>query len=340
MRRAKLYYINILVLTALITGCQSPANPQIKSIVHEVNEANLYKHISQLTSIGSRFTAFKNSTSMYITNKTAQTRKIEYISQCLEEYGYNVQQSSFNIVPILGNKGINLIAFKKGTTEPERVIELVAHYDTHATPGADDNCSGVAGLLETARILSSIETNRSIRFCFFDLEEVGYHLGSEYHVKLVKNKSFHSKDEIFDGAINLDMIAYTSNKKGSQKTPIRIPFIIDPPRKGNFILVVGNSKSSYIGRDFEKAIKTYASDLKYFSAKHIGGWFKDATRSDQNSYWNVGLPAIMITDTGEYRSKHYHQESDTIETLDFTFFSKVVQATVATTLEYAKPVVN
>ena len=341
MKISKFFLINTLFLIILVSGCHNAANPYIKSVVNDVNEVYLREHITQLTSIGSRFSNHENSVgSVYISNPNAQAQKIAYLSKCLEDYGYNVHQSVFNVSPLYGGKGINLIAFKKGTVEPEKVLELGAHYDTYANPGADDNCSGVAGVLEAARILSKIPTEKSIRFCLYDLEEVGNHLGSKHHVILVKNKSLNSKDEIFDGIINLDMIGYATDQKNTQKTPIRIPLFIDPPRTGNFILIVGNFESSYLGSDFELAIKKYADDLNYFSAKHIGGWFADANRSDQASYWKNDLPAIMITDTGEFRSSYYHQNSDSIETLNFIFLSQVVKATLGTILEYAEPVNN
>ena len=127
--------------------------------------------------------------------------------------------------------------------------------------------------------------------------DVVYHIGPWPDVigfEAHKQDILMRKEAVPDLKIELEYLTGESNlfilmlnEKGTQKTPIRIPFIIDPPRKGNFILVVGNSNSSYLGRDFEKSIKKYVSDLNFFSAKHIGGWFKNATRSDQNSYWNV-----------------------------------------------------
>ncbi|MCP4376968.1 MAG: M28 family peptidase, partial [bacterium] len=179
-----------------------------------------------------------------------------------------------------------------------------------------------------------------IRFCLYDLEEVGL-LGSREHVKLLQDKAdFLARDEIFDGAIVLETIGYAVAEKDTQHSPIRIPLIADPPRTGNFILVVGNFKSAHLGRDFEWAARTYADNLPYYSLNCLGGFFKDAARSDHSSYWQAGLPAVMITDTANFRNPHYHRTSDTPETLNFTFLSRVVQATVGTLLNYAQPVDN
>jgi hypothetical protein len=338
MIRISLQYTLLMVL--LIAGCQSAPNLYIASVLTDVNESNLYKHVDNLTAIGSRFSCFENSDSIYVTNASAQLKKLAYLSQCLEEYGYNVQRSSYPVAKFLGGKAVNLIALKEGIIEPNRVIELGAHYDTRANPGADDNCSGVAGVLEVARIIATVPTERSIRFCLYDLEEVDEAPGSKGHAQLVKNKAFSSKEEHFDGAIVFEMIGYAVNEKNTQETPIRIPLFLDPPRTGNFILVVGNIKSSYLGQDFEQAIENYVDDLNYYSAKRIGSWFQRANRSDHSSYWREGLPAIMITDTGEFRNPHYHQMSDTIETLNFKFLSQVVQATVGMLLDYAQPVLE
>jgi len=329
-----------LLLLLLIAGCQSPPNLHITSAITDVNACNLYEHVSHLTAIGSRFSCHENSDSIYVTDASVQSKKLAYLSNCLEEYGYNVQRSSHPVVKFLGGQAINLIACKEGITEPHRVIELGAHYDTRANPGADDNCSGVAGVLEVARILATVPTERSIRFCLYDLEEVVGAPGSKGHAKLVKKRAFSSREEQFDGAIVFEMIGYSVSEKNTQETPIRIPLILDPPRTGDFILVVGNAKSSYMGREFEDAINLYVDDLNYYSAKRIGSRFRHANRSDHSSYWREGLPAIMITDTGEFRNPHYHQMSDTIETLNFTFLSQVVQATSAMLLDYAQPVLK
>jgi len=197
---------------------------------------------------------------------------------------------------------------------PDRVLELGAHYDTFGNPGADDNCSGVAGVLEAARILAEIPTERSIRFCLYDLEEVGC-VGSQGHVKLLQDKALFPKGALFDGAIVLEMIGYSSEEKGAQETPVRIPLIVDPPRTGDFILVLGNLKSGYLGHDYERAIEMYVDGLEYYSMNRLGGWFKDAVRSDHSAYWRAGLPAIVISDTANLRNPNYHRESDTTEPL-------------------------
>ncbi|MCP4375963.1 MAG: M28 family peptidase, partial [bacterium] len=198
-----------LLLIVLLAGCHAAHNPHIASAVSEVNEVYLRAHIDKLTAIGSRFARHDTSSgALHVSNKTAQKQKLAYLARCFKDYGYRVWQPGFSVSGLRGGRGINLIAFKEGTVEPHRVLELGAHYDTIANPGADDNCSGVAGVLEAARVLAKIPTERSIRFCLYDLEEVGL-LGSREHVKLLQDKAdFLARDEIFDGAIVLETIGY------------------------------------------------------------------------------------------------------------------------------------
>ena len=104
---------------------------------------------------------------------------------------------------------------------------------------------------------------------------------------------------------------------------------------GNFIAVVGNLRSGSLGNRFEDAADTYVPELPYFSANRLGGFFRDALRSDHKPYWDNGYRAIMLTDTANFRNPHYHQPSDVSDTLNYTFLQGVTRATAATLLEAA-----
>ncbi len=227
----------------------------------------------------------------------------------------------------------NLIATIRGRVRPNEVVELSAHYDTVPnTAGADDNSSGVAALLEIARLLAATPTARTIRLCFFGAEEVGLR-GSAAHVAAIT-----AGDEELIGLINLDAVGFTAPASAAQRTPPGVPWFWSLPDEGNFVAVIGTSSSGWLGNLFEAAIDTYVPELRYYSANRIGGWFRDAERSDHAQYWRAGLPAIFITDTGEFRSPHYHRPSDVPETLDAGFLTAVARATLATALHLAQPI--
>jgi aminopeptidase YwaD len=200
------------------------------------------------------------------------------------------------------------------------------------SPGADDNASAVAAMLEIARIMAGLDLRYTVRFCFFALEESGRD-GSRLHVRRM-----HERDEDLEGAIILEMIGYATDRPDTQATPARVPLLFWPPTTGDFVAVVGNFRSGGLGNRFERAAATYVPQLPYFSANRLGGWFRDALRSDHKPYWDQGYRAIMLTDTANFRNPHYHRPEDTVETLNFEFLQWVTRATAATLLEWAEPV--
>jgi len=205
-----------------------------------------------------------------------------------------------------------------------------AHYDTvRNCPGADDNGSGVAGVLEIARVLVDHRPERTVRMCFFAAEEVGL-VGSRAHVERILADS----SRRVDGLLDLEMIGYRVHEQGSQDAPVRIPLIASIPQQGDFILVAGNFQSGGLGNIFEGCVDRYVPGLKYFSANRIAGFFGDAARSDHYPYWQAGLRGIMLTDTANFRNPHYHRRTDTIDTIDFEFLCAVSRATAAALIEW------
>ena len=153
--------------------------------------------------------------------------------------------------------------------------------------------------------------------------------GSGHHVVMLqRNKSI---DQV-EGVYVLEMIGYAVDGQGTQATPVRIPFLLNPSRVGDFILVVGNFRSGKIGANFERSIRRYGEGLEYFSVNRMGGFFRDAVRSDHSSYWRADMKAIMITDTANFRNPHYHKQTDVVESLNFEFMEKVCQSVVASLL--------
>ena len=292
--------------------------------IAQIDIARLQEHIGILTQHGPRSPG----------NSMAVQHSVAYIKSRLKEYGYQPLEEVLVADTTTSSREIpfvNIIAEHRGSGTPSRILELGAHYDTVDTsPGADDNASGVAAMLEIARIIAPLETERTIRFCFFALEENGRD-GSYFHVR-----QLHEKQEVLDGAIIFEMIGYATDAPDSQATPARIPLLFSPPATGNFVAVIGNLHSGSLGNQFENAADSYVPELPYFSANRLGGFFRDALRSDHKPYWDHSYRAIMLTDTADFRNPHYHKSSDTGNTLNYTFLQQVASATAATLLDAAQ----
>ena len=224
----------------------------------------------------------------------------------------------------------NLLVEIPGRSGRPGVIEVSAHYDTvPGSPGADDDGSGVAALLEIARVFVAHPPERAVRLCFFAGEEQGL-LGSAVHVANLQERG----DEVI-GLLNLDSVGRATNAPDSQGAPVRIVFVTWMPSTGDFIAVIGDWSSGPLGNLFEAAAEAYVPSLPYYSANRIGGLFADGRRSDHAHYWDAGIPAVFLTDTGEFRTDTYHRPGDVPEGLDYTFLRRVAQATAATVLELA-----
>ena len=218
-----------------------------------------------------------------------------------------------------GGRFQNVIA-SFGTEHQERII-VGAHYDVCGEQaGADDNASGVAGLLELARMLAGKELNVRIDLVAYSLAEPPYFrtewMGSYQHAKWL-----HEQNIPVRGMLCLEMIGYFSDEKGSQDYPFG-PMSWFYGKKGDYISLVrkfgGGSFARQFCRDFQrtKAIRTKNITAP---ARLPGIDF-----SDHLNYWKFGYSALMITDTAFYRNKNYHKASDTLETLDLVRMAQVI----------------
>ncbi len=198
-----------------------------------------------------------------------------------------------------------------------------AHYDSYGdTPGADDNASGVAALIELAYLLGHHLPDREIELVAYVLEEPPFFgtplMGSAVHAASISAE----KDEIV-GVIVLEMVGYFSDERGSQSYPSRLLKLIYPSR-GNFIAVVGRwDQGQWIKR--VKVGMKGTTDLPVFSIRAPAA-IPGIDFSDHRNYWPLGLNAIMITDTAFYRNVQYHTRGDTADRLDYERMSKVVIA--------------
>ena len=247
----------------------------------------------------------------------------DYISDQFTSFGYQVERQ-----PVLfdGYTYHNVIAERRGTDSPEKILIVGAHYDSvRTTPGADDNASGVAGLLCLAQALSRRNLKKTIRFVAFALEEWPVYRSSAM-ASYQYARSLKEKNEQVEGMICLEMLGFFSDAGNSQLYPFPLMnrwF----PKTGNFIALVGNRKSKRFTRriasDFKKSTDLACITLNA-PALVVGIDF-----SDHWSFNKFGYPALMVTDTAFYRNPHYHAPTDLPETLDFERMAKVVQGLTA-----------
>jgi Zn-dependent M28 family amino/carboxypeptidase len=251
------------------------------------------------------------------------SKAADYIAGQFESFGYTVLRQSFLFN---GSTYYNLIAELIGTESPENILVVGAHYDTvSTTPGADDNASGVAGLLELARTLARTRLAKTIRFAAFALEEPPAYrtrnMGSYHYAR-----SLREKKEQIAGMICLEMIGYFCDQPGCQRYPF--PFMtLKFPKRGDFISLVGNMRSKsftrMISKEFRKAVDLPAVTLNA-PAIVMGIDF-----SDHWSFGKFNYPALVVTDTAFYRNPHYHAPSDLPDSLDYGRMTKVVAGLAA-----------
>lgn len=246
----------------------------------------------------------------------------KYISGELASFGYPVTKQSFKFE---NRTYHNVIAELTGRDPAAGILVIGAHYDSvRTTPGADDNASGVAGLLGIAKLLSGKPLGRTVRFVAFALEEPPVYRSknmASYHYA----KSLHDKKEKVHGMICLEMLGYFSDREGSQHYPL--PFMkLKFPKAGNYIAMVGNRGSRKFTETVAGSFKE-ATDLPCVTlnapAIVVGIDF-----SDHWSFGKFDYPAFMVTDTAFYRNPNYHGPTDLPDTLDYTRMAKVVEGLV------------
>src|SRR3989442_648130 len=222
----------------------------------------------------------------------------------------------------------NVVSAVPGRDARRPSLLIGAHFDSTAdTPGADDNASGVAALLECARAIASREPQARVEFVGFDLEELQtvtgrYRVGSQ---ALAREKR--ARREALGGALILEMVGYRDPRPGTQIVP---PFLgIDVPRTGDFLAAVGDTRSRDLLEGFVSAARAAAPDLPLVPyATLLRGWLLPLTRLSANtSFCDARYPSLMLTDTAFLRNPHYHRVSDTSATLDYAFMAAVTEAT-------------
>lgn len=239
---------------------------------------------------------------------------IGYITQQWEAADWDVAREEYEA---RNHPAANLVVERAGTRQPDRIVLLGAHYDTvDGSPGADDNASAVAVLLEVSRLLAAHDGRRTARYVAFAFEEAPYFnlgaMGSQHHARMARGR-----DERIDAMLCLEMVGYFTDEPGSQRLPPGIPRPLRRlfPKRGDFLAAVGNPASWRLCWSFRRGFKR-GSQMPLFSVV-LPESIDEIRRSDNSSFWDQGYPALMLTDTSFLRNANYHQPTDTPDTLDY-----------------------
>lgn len=306
------YFISVLILNLFLTSCSfTGLNTMDKSNIRSnipVKKERLYSDVKEITSIKPARN-YKNTGSL---DKTA-----DYIYDQFQKLSNNAEIQKYKA----GGKEYKNVICSFGPMDKERII-IGAHYDVCGEqPGADDNASGVAGLLEIARLISELKPDlkKRIDLVAYSLEEPPFFrtefMGSAVHAKSLAD----SKVKVM---ISLEMLGCFSEKPRSQQYPV---FFLKwfYPSKANFIAVVGKyGQGKHIKEIKKYMIQGSNIDVRSLSAPSS---LTGIDFSDHLNYWKYGFKAVMITDTSFYRNRNYHYITDTIETLDFDKMAEAVR---------------
>lgn len=242
---------------------------------------------------------------------------VDYIEKVLENLGYQVEMQEYKVE----DKTVaNLEAERIGTSLAGEIVVVGAHYDSvFGTPGANDNASGVAGLLEIARLLATEELSRTVRFVAFVNEEPPFFLTGDMGSLVYASRSRRRGEDIV-AMLSIETIGYYSENPGSQHYPF--PFSYFYPSTANFIGFIGNFSSRRLVR---RAIGTFREHTRFPSEGLAAPeWVTGVGWSDHWSFWQEGYPAIMVTDTALFRYDYYHTPQDTPDKLDYARTARVV----------------
>jgi len=256
-------------------------------------------------------------------------RAAAYIRRAFERAGGRVSEQPYEVH---GKTYRNVIA-RFGPQTEERIV-IGAHYDSVAAdvPGADDNASGVAGLIELARMLNKSQLNVRVELVAYTLEE-GQHFRTERMGSAVHAASLKENGVAVRAMFSLEMLGYFSDAADSQEYPHPIMKLFYPSR-GNYIAVVGKLDQPLVVRRIKHAMRGAAS-LPVYSINAPRS-VRGIDFSDHRNYWDAGYDAVMITDTAFYRNPHYHTARDTPETLDYQRMAMVVQGVYAAVVALAQ----
>lgn len=294
-----------------------PASGDIANLTVQVDIENLRYYTSSITGLRH---AWKNPSEL--------EERARFVQRTFASFGLTVESQE---VPFHGRTYRNIIGTLQGKKDDD-ILLVGAHYDAAlGSPGADDNASGVAVLLEAARILSGVIPERTVQFVAFTLEEpqlpvitLTFLVGSRHFAQEARGKGVKYK-----GVLILESVGYTSEKPQSQALPALVR--MEVPDTGNFLAVIANRRSKgLLERSCGSATKCVPElPVVGYKVPFSGRLIPETRFSDHAPFWDQGYPALMLTDTAMFRNPNYHTPYDRLETLDFNFMSRVAKAVVA-----------
>jgi Zn-dependent M28 family amino/carboxypeptidase len=258
----------------------------------------------------------------YDINRAANLRARDWLLDEMREFGFE---------PVLQGEWDNIVA-TAGAPEDGPQLLLGAHYDSvPGTPGADDNGSAVAVCLECARVIKDRGID-AVTVVFFNREEDGL-LGSSEWVKWLTGQTLIEVDE----AHIFEMVGYCTRQPRSQRMPAGLPGV-SAPDVGDFLALLANRRSNAIAEELLTLSASYVPRMSTLALKVYFGLEKyvgHLNRSDHAPFWQAGIPAIMWTDTSEFRNPNYHRITDTPESLDYEFMAHVTKLALARAITHS-----
>lgn len=306
MKTFILFFIGLIIFSCIVNA--------------QTNSDSLKKHVVKLTS----YPLARNEKNIEYLNKAS-----EYIKSNFANYSKRVVFQKYEVE----GKIYQNVLSSFGPDTGKRFV-VGAHYDVCGeVPGADDNASGIAGLLEIARQLSRVNASLPFRIDLvaYTLEEPPYfntkQMGSYKHALSLKENNI-----AVIGMINLECIGYYTDRPNSQHYPF-CGYRLLHGNRANFIAIVQKNGMGNWSSRMRYLMKQYAHGIRLVSYKPIA--IKKGTRlSDHKNYWDLDFPALMITNTAMYRNVNYHQETDSYETLDYFRMTKVVDMVFQSLIRY------
>lgn len=317
-------------------------NFTVKLIADDLFKIKIEDLVAQVDSVKLKSDLMSIVGNRYYKDKEGSRHKEEVKDLLYSKFrSYNLKANKHDFL-YRDDKGQNIIGERTGEQPQPNVYILCGHFDTtKKSPGADDNGSGVAGMLEAARILSQYNYKNTIRFIGFDLEEMGL-IGS-------KNYVFNDglgKDEKVEGVINYDMIGFYSTKPNSQLIPKgfetifpdEVAAIAKNDYKGDFAVNTANKNSKILQDAFTFSASRYVSELKVIpiTTAFNGEMTPNLIASDHFVFWRKDIKALHIGDGGETRNVFLDTPKDTMKNINFTFISNIVKTTIATLAQLAE----
>lgn len=283
-----------------------------------VKAGYIKKHVTMLAgNIGER----------NISQPRALLRAADYITDQWQAMGLEVQPQYFKTQ---GVECRNLEVTHIGSEQPGKIILVGAHYDSsHDCPGANDNASGIAALLEISRAISRMRSKCSIRYVAF-ANQAPPLFGTDEMGSWVYAHHARQRGDNIQTALILESLGYYSDTPGSQLAPL--PLSLFCPNRGNFLAMASNLRSRGVTRRFSQAFQ----EQTHFPCRSVSTpeFMPRIVNSDQTPFWLNGYKAFVITDTGRYRYPFYRSAKDTPERIDYSSIEMISDGIIRTLLGF------